>query len=354
MDICISHTTAVEWLLSRQDPVASGWAKPYPAGTGAPACPPTAAALLRACNALSIRPSPARPLDVLVSASNARRHCPNTLVHLQQSAQGNGMFLSLGRGVGLCAPPLAFAQACTQLDDQGAIALAYALCSRFSPQRRGWCERAGRRALCPPAHLERCAAAVCAPGSRRAQRAASLVAGGARTPLAMGLAMLFSLPPRFGGYGLGQARFAAELTLPLSGGATEPARYASCVPDVLIAREDRGQPARLVLIDCAEAGLPVARAGPRCAGATAWEHALLPRQATYVRVRAEQLKSFDAVEAQAERMRRTLGKLKPRLSPELARRYRRRRMALWKRFVVPALAPSAETYGLATLLPARA
>ena len=112
-----------------------------------------------------------------------------------------GSYVRVRRGVYVSSPPMLFLDLAPCLCLEHLIELGYELCGGFAYRQAGGffsCDP-----LVTPAALARFAgAATCRRGRKKAAHAASLVLGGAASPREAHVAMLLSLPPRLGGYGL--------------------------------------------------------------------------------------------------------------------------------------------------------
>lgn len=123
-----------------------------------------------------------------------------------------GSYVRVRRGVYVSTPTMLFLDLASCLCLEHLIELGYELCGGFAYRQTGGFFSCGP--LVAPAALVRFAgAATCRRGRKKAVHAASLVLGGAASPREVHAAMLLSLPPRLGGYGLRRPELNGAVTL---------------------------------------------------------------------------------------------------------------------------------------------
>lgn len=336
MDICVSHTTSLAWLLTHRNPLAAGLARPSKA-TSLPVRAPTSEQIQRACALLGISPSPEHPLDVLVGTDRAKRPLPGVRIHVCRVALPAGSLLNAGGGVYLCAPALAFVQGCAALDPARAIYLAYELCASYQREEgsKELHKRPAGERLCNSAQLARFSQrAAHLNGAVLARKAARLALDGSASPRESGLAMLYALPPLRGGFALGAAELNKEIKIRLERDAFGNARTQVRRPDILIQRTDRHGLARSVAIDYDSDDFHSSRRA-RTRDTARRNELALRRDLAYFAITADQAGNFIALERLAERMRKVLGKRRQRFEDEdAADAQRKRRLSLWRAVIV--------------------
>ena len=336
MDICVSHTSSLAWLLTRRNPVATGRAHPSQT-TALPTHAPTSEQIERACHMLGLSPTPNQPLDLLVGTDRAKQSRPSTKIHVCRVALPVGSLLDLGSGVCLCAPPLAFVQGCASLDPVRAIYLGYELCASYwrAEDGEGLGQRVQGEHLCKSAQLQRFARrAVHLNGAVLARQAARHALDGSASPRESGIAMLYALPPLRGGYALGTVALNQEIKIRLERDAFGNVRTQVRRPDILIRRTDRRGRVRRVAIDYDSDDFHSSRR-ERTRDTARRNEIALRRDLAYFAITTDQAGNFIALERLADRMRRVLGKRRTRFENECeAERQRRRHLALWRSVIV--------------------
>lgn len=350
MKICLSHTTALIWLMRHDDPRqdAAYPAPPDPADLVAPDRACTRRLLL----ALDLGVD---ELDILVARPAARRSHEGLRCHvLGRAALTAGIRPIMPIPSPLpdielfvTAPELTLVQISQGATLQDAVYYGMALCSdyRLDPDRASGVRtrEAGSRPLATLASLAAFNLAVPGyPGASMVRRALPHIRDHSRSPRETGLAMLFSLPPSLGGYALGEIAMNREVAVdsPVQRGREWELR--SRYPDIVITARGRRGTTRRVGFDYDSDG----------------EHAGSSRkQADDTRRRNDlagvdalpcfalttlQAADFNEVARVVEQMRRALGQRRtPRGRPGMTREERERmqaeadhrRFMLWKRFV---------------------
>ena len=346
MKCCLSHITALRWLTRNVNlRCESQRARRVAlAGMGVP----DAEQARRIKEHLGL---PAEePLDVLV-ALGSRQKAAGVCCHTCGCELPSGSLLPLPTQLAdvelfVASPELAFVQFAYGADLLETVYCGMALCSdyRIEPAARGGVvvREAGDAPLTTPARL---AAGVerlgDVRGSGRAARALPHVRGRSRSPKESGLAMLFGLPVRLGGFNLGNVMLNERIEIPEGRDANGAVQHSTRFPDLLITNHDRWGEKHIVAVDYD--GLSVhsdARAISRD-NRRRNELATVGR-ITHFTITTEEMRDFHYLYTLADKIRRTLGlrkqpymKGEPGL-PENVRRLeevQERQFRLWVRFV---------------------
>lgn len=248
----------------------------------------------------------------------------------------------------VCRPELVYMQLSKCLSDQETIYFGMALCSgfRLEPAAQGGVVfRQGYDAPLISAskitsYLQR------VPGPRTPKRGLRLirrVADHARSPKECALGMLFALPVRLGGYGLGSLTFNPEYRVYSGVDRFGDARYGTRIPDLLLEAKDTHGNKRAVAVDYDPASTHAGDIKELLDTRRRNDIATI-RGLPHFAITSEDIKSFEYLDLTAERIRRALGKRvcsslegaaeswEGRERLEEAQRARR---ALWRQFVVP-------------------
>lgn len=257
MCICISHKTAMEYLLRVPNPRVRGGrcgqSNVVPSGVPSDE---RARELLWALD--SNLPAGTDRLDVLVR-DQAGRHQTKTLrAHLCSLSLPAESFVSdsaFGVDFLVCAPELVFLQMVGEYEMDWAVYAGFALCSAFRldsyepggcVHREGWDEpltSVGRIR----SYLERLPAGV--PNRAAALRVLEYVRDGARSPREAGIAMIVGMPLGLGGRALGQTRMNPEIRIYDGLDYFGNKRWVTRIPDILVSAKDRKGELRRVGID---------------------------------------------------------------------------------------------------------
>ena len=199
MQVVLSHTTAFWFWRFFADKVDALRPASLPAGprNGAP----LSDEILRELEALGIFFSAKHPLHLLYAEQEQRPKRPDIQPHVHVGVLPPGAILRLTAHICIASPELCFTQlACTMTPERLALAglelsAAYALAPGAGlPQRPP---------LTTPEKLATFANLVVGMhGRKTAQRMAKYAVGGAESPMEAKVALLLSLPMKYGGYGL--------------------------------------------------------------------------------------------------------------------------------------------------------
>lgn len=349
MEICISHRTALSYLL-RVPCLRPVGARPSRASAVPAKLPPSerVEALYEAL--LPNLAEGTERLNLLVSKREGRHKCPRAWARLSVGDLPEGSFISdvaYGISFHVCAPELVFLQLASELELDHLIYAGYALCSEFrlDDLEPGGCLR--RSGSDEPltsvarirAYLERTA-----PGTRgraRALRALDYVRDGARSPREAGLAMAIGLPLRLGGYALGEVELNREIHVYDGVDARGEARWVTRIPDILVsARDERGRTRRVgVDFDAASTHM-----SPERVLSDVDRRNLLASQDDFahITIGTVQVRNYVAFCREMDRVRRALGRRrKPRLKGDpdsernrlLLSRTASRQFDLWDRIL---------------------
>lgn len=265
MEICCSHITALRWLMTNKNP--SVGLRPSRA-RALPSVTPSDAELSRLAERLggtvaerrhpgdglkvADRGRPADPLvddrlHLLVGNPFGRRERPDVVTHACRLAMPEGSFAKVGGSESdlvVASPELVFVELANELDLAGTVAVGYALCSRYrldegstggvAPREGDDAPLTTRRSL--ESFVGRAAGMH---GVARTRQALRFVREGSRSPMESGIAMAINLPPRYGGFGIGEVELNKSLRLR---GASCPAGAGGSVvrePDILVTCRDR-------------------------------------------------------------------------------------------------------------------
>lgn len=209
--VCLSHRSALEAFFGL--PIAERAPKPTHAAA-LPTAPPTKADVDRACEQLNRLQVPAlsKPIHVLQtsrrhSARSSRIVSHSTTQHLPSSS-----LVRLDKSLYTTNAPLTFAQMANELTYAQLIELGYHLCGayRYATQERPTTFNA-TPLTCVGELRSYLSANQQLSGSAKAMRALSYVADGSASPRETKAAILLSLPPFHGGYGLGVPQMNKEV-----------------------------------------------------------------------------------------------------------------------------------------------
>ena len=326
-NICLSHGTALACL---RRPDVRGMSLP---GSRAPCRPanrargdvaglrcPTSAEARELCRRLAPEVTP--PLDVLVADASRRRPSSRVRPHVLGAVLRRRWLDEQPDGTYVCGPELCFAQAATGLDDVGLVELGFELCGSYALGVPGVRPAAyGLEALTCTRRLARELASMrgnsrLMKGASRALSALRFVSDGSASPRETQQAMMFGLPPRLGGYGLGRPLL--NYRLEVTGRAREmtDSPYYVCDAYWPDARLDVEYDS-----DAFHTG------ADRIARDTRRRNVLLAMGVTVVTITAAQMRDVHELDRVACVIARCLGVGAPADAPDAVRR----RRALWRR-----------------------
>lgn len=343
MDVCLSHMTALHWLLRNFNLRRSG-ERPSRA-SALPARAPDArmAEELRSYIGSSLPEGGAGegpvPLEVLVSRRLGRRSSRGVVSHLCTSRLPAGSFVCLrmrALDVWVTSPELTFLQLAAELDVARAAYVGMALCSRFRIDELDASGVVRRELGDSPlttvsrvrGYLDRAAGVR---GVGRARRALEHVRDGALSPPEAGIALAAGLPPLLGGHSLGDVFLNQAIRVYAGRGADGGERYVTRYPDVLIRSVDgRGRP-RVAGIDYD----PLLTHGGEVRRRLDLERSnqiVATRRIDHFTFTGAQHDSYDAFASSMDQVRRALGRRRtPReREGDLARRADLARRDLWE------------------------
>ena len=145
-----------------------------------------------------------KPIHILVPDRNRRSHSKLVRSHAQTTPLPARHIVEVSPGVFAVTPELCFAQLCSELPTTKLLAIGFELCGtyRINPLDQIGFSRA--EALCTPADIEKVAQSIATRGARRAERLAKYLISGSASPMETALALILTLPVRYGGYGIPQ------------------------------------------------------------------------------------------------------------------------------------------------------
>lgn len=341
MRICISHQTALSFLLRMRNPRAHE-SRPCRARAIPASVPSDADAswLLRVLE--HDLPEEHDKLDLLVSSQAGRHETALVRPHLCTAQLPEGSFVATvlyGTEVHFSAPELIFLQMAEVLDPVGLIYVGYALCSDFrldDLEQSGVVIRrdGGDEPLTTPERIHAFLGRL-PPGTRnlsKALRALEHVRDGARSPMEAGIAMCINLPVRLGGHAIGDVRLNPELRVYDGLDRNGEPRYVTRYPDILVSARDRDGAVRQVDVEysplithgSAERALSDAERGNLLSAVDALN---------VITITKAQVQSHRQFTRDLDRIRRALKqRRKPRLagSPDSADSQRRMADAAWR------------------------
>lgn len=345
MDACLSHMTALRWLLRNFSLRLPG--ERLSRARALPDRPPShrEAEDIRAVVGAALPEGEGGerfPLDVLVSSRSGRGGCELVKTHLCTSALPAGSFVPMGiRGHDLwvTSPELTFLQLAADLDTAAAAYVGMALCSCF---RIDAFDVSGVVRRDPPdapltsvariaSYLQRASGVR---GVARARRALALVRDGALSPPEAGIALSAELRPGLGGFALGEVSLNRAVRAYAGTDAHGRGGYVTRYPDVVIKATDRRGVQRMAGIDydptLTHGGefrrqLDLER-GNQISAVRTIDHF------TFTRYQAG---TYDRFIASMDQVRRALGRRRVPRDPseEVARRVDLERQDVWNRFV---------------------
>lgn len=253
MDTCISHDTALCWLLANPNPLASGTG--HRCSTQLPKKMPGTA--IREELASSLRLSSSDPIDVLVSNKSSIARTPGFAGHLRSLGLPRGSLVELDgirSGLATVSPELLFVQSAATHSLVDTIAIGCALCSRYrleGPEANIVIRASkGDAPLTTKSKLEAYAKSVEAlPGASRALRALPYVLDNSYSPMESGIALCLTLPLRYGGFGLGSAELNPCFNVRIGTGADGRGIYEERYPDIVLTALRRSGAQTRVAID---------------------------------------------------------------------------------------------------------
>lgn len=145
-----------------------------------------------------------RPIHVLVPDRNRRTSSKLIRSHVQTTSLPARYIVGISPGVFAATPELCFIQLSSELPTAKLLAIGFELCGtyRINPLDQNGFSKA--EALCTPAEIEKAAQSVAARGARRAERLAKYLISSSASPMETALALILTLPVRYGGYSIPQ------------------------------------------------------------------------------------------------------------------------------------------------------
>ena len=148
-----------------------------------------------------------RPRHLLVPPSVKRRSGDEVVYHALGAALPAGALRSMTPGEFVVSPECCLYEAARTMDFLEAVLLGYELCGRYSFDREGSCAFDAREPLTDLGRIGRFASSMSgAYGMRHLRRVLPHIAEGSFSPAETAVAMLLSLPCRYGGFGLPRPR----------------------------------------------------------------------------------------------------------------------------------------------------
>jgi hypothetical protein len=144
-----------------------------------------------------------QPLHILVPSKSTWRHAKGIYCHLCTAPLPSGSFRLIGKGIFVCSPEFVFLQMASSLSFPEVIELGMELCGSFSLSQAAADGAFGHEPITNTAKITSFLSRMS--GARNtaiASRALAWVIDNSRSPMESITAMLLTLPPRYGGYGL--------------------------------------------------------------------------------------------------------------------------------------------------------
>lgn len=314
MQICISHQTALSYLL--RVPCLRGRRGRASRASVVPSTAPDSTLGRRLLEALgSSLPEGADCVDVLVSRAAGRRQSSCVRTHVSTTELPGGSFIpadAYGLEFHVCSPELVFLQMAGELELDHLIYVGYALCSSFRLDNwevGGCVYREGHDAPLTSAARIRSYLEKLPEGtwSRAvALRALAYVRDGARSPREAGLAMAIGLPVRLGGFALGEVEMNRPIKMYDGTDARGEARWVTRIPDILVTARDRRGDTRVVGVDFdAEA---THFSPERVIADIDRRNLMAPKSGfTHITISSVQVRNYVAFRREMDRIRRALG-----------------------------------------------
>lgn len=243
MDTCISHDTALRWLLANPNPLASGLGRRCAASLPNHAPSRGDAPLIAAVLALD----EGQPMDVLVASRGKRPQSGRYVGHIGKDPLPTGSFISLDRackGLAIVSPELLFVEMARSHELVDLIAIGYALCSGYRLVGENGDVMTREKNDKPLTSVERLGDYLDRAGTMRGKTAARQalrhIANGSLSPRESSLAMSLSLPLNLGGYALGIVEMNRSVMVQTKTSADGRAIREARRPDVVITARRRG------------------------------------------------------------------------------------------------------------------
>ena len=239
-----------------------------------------------------------RPVHVLVSKATLRRTSRNVASHVWSGRLPSGAFVRVAESVYVSSPPFCLVQLAGRLSVVDVVRLVSEWCAVGLPMSFGTSDIGRCQPLVALADLVRFTAKLRdVRGIARVRNALRYVVPGAASPMESAVALLLSLPRRYGGYGFEKPVMNHRLALDRSRGQQGGADHPLCSlfwPEAKVGIEYDNSPR-----DAGQERLyqdALRHGGPGAAGAK-----IIP-------VTRGQLKDIDAFDAVARRLARHLGR----------------------------------------------
>lgn len=145
-----------------------------------------------------------KPIHVLVPQRNRRYHSKLVISHVQTTPLPARYIVEVAPGIFAVTPEVCFAQLCSELPTTKLLAIGFELCGTYRINPLDQIGFSKAEALCTPAEIEKVAQSITARGARRAERLAKYLISGSASPMETALALILTLPVRYGGYSIPQ------------------------------------------------------------------------------------------------------------------------------------------------------
>lgn len=145
-----------------------------------------------------------RPIHVLVPGRNWRTSSKLIRSHVQTTSLPARYIVGISPGVFAVTPELCFIQLSSELPTAKLLAIGFELCGTYRVSQLDQIGFSKAEALCTPAEIEKTAQSVATRGARRAEQLAKYLISGSASPMETALALILTLPARYGGYGIPQ------------------------------------------------------------------------------------------------------------------------------------------------------
>lgn len=252
MDICLSHISALRWLMRNPNPLAAQKRTRYRADAPDGIPSPTR------CRELALELDPEREfLDFLSSSRRGRNNGKHFAVHVQTESLPPKSFIRIGTidktAIYIASPELVFMQLAQRRPLEEAVYFGFALCSlyRIDPTAPGGLRQRDERPLSssecviadkPLTTVKRIENFLDTTkgnlGCEKARSTLRFVRDGSRSPMESALAISLGLPRNRGGFGLGIGQMNHAVRIFNGADWAGERRYVTRYPDISIEHGD--------------------------------------------------------------------------------------------------------------------
>lgn len=153
------------------------------------------------------------PFDVIVPDEKTRSQSKRLRNHIWKLPKRAGCFLTLEKGLYLAGPELCFIQMGKECSELELTKIGFELCGTYRIDRSQDVGFRNAEPLTNPTSIEKLIEAMPGKVPQQTAKALRFVQDGSASPMETCLALMFGLPPRMGGYGLGMPEMNAEVSI---------------------------------------------------------------------------------------------------------------------------------------------